>query len=237
MKSEIKDMIVPVYLGDALIFELDRETTSPSGWQETKVLVCPYCLKSTTLGRDDNDGEFQYDSFRAYFNYDELKIKDEKGFRRHVRACKIVFAENGVCNAATKKQIEIAERFARFSRRETNWDFAQFNRSMIDHGARVFVFCKDGVLKGYVVFDKRSLREIGTIYVLCDIYTFPVFRKSGIATRLIDHGIEVLKIDRDNLGISFPIREAARNIVLNAIGKYVIGVSGKTCSRFLKEEL
>lgn len=228
---ELRKDLVPVYLNNVLIFNLDEKTSSCSGWQEAKILVCPSCLKSTTLGRDNDDEKFCYDPERAYLGYYGLKIKNETGFRHHVALCKPLFAGDGVWRVITKKQEDVALRFARFSRHETQWDFAQLNSIMLRKGAKVFVFCESGILKGYVVFDRVKLKERKVLYVLCDLFVFSAFRKLGIATKLVDYGNMFLNIDRDSLGVSFPVLDAARNIVLRAAGEYIITSSGQKISK------
>lgn len=91
--------------------------------------------------------------------------------------------------------------------------------------------------KGYVAFYRLNLDQFGEIYVLWDLYTFPAFRKKGIATKLIQYGIKVLKINKDYFGVSFPVRKVAHNIVLNNAGKYILAVEGNRYQKIEKKKL
>jgi len=230
---------VPIYLGNTYVAKLDLndKRTTRSGWWETKILICPNCFKSITLGRDHENVDFLYDSHRAYFGYNELKVKSERGFKQHIKRCKPAFAGDGIWEVENEKQKEIAEKFARFSRREAGWDFPLITTESFNEGAKAFIFVDNGLPKGYVAFNRLNLDQFGEIYVLWDVYSFPAFRKKGIATKLIQYGINVLKIDKDYFGVSFPVRKVAHNIVLNNVGKYILAVEGNSYQKIEKKKL
>lgn len=215
----------PVLLGEVKAFERPNKSdygNVSTGWRETKFVICPHCLKATTLGRDSDDEEFRYDPTCIVGTFEGLVVQSEKGFKRHVRQCEPLFDDDGIWEVISDKQKLVAERFALISRRETLWNSSQIDRSSFRRGARAFILIDEGVPKAYNAFWKQDTEDFGEIYTCWDTYTFPEFRGKGYASLLLHHGINILEIDINHFPISFPVTEAAKNFTSKIAGENII---------------
>jgi len=166
-----------------------------------------------------------------------LMVSDEIEYKHHISKCKPVFSSDGNQDVKTDQQQEIAIQFAIFSKNETGKDYRSVTKKMFNEGLRAFIFVDKYHPIGFIPFKKVVLEDLREIYVVCDMFTFPKFRGRGIASDLLNFGIEQLKIDRKNIACTFPVEKSAQNIILNNAIENVIRVRGNFSRKFIKEEL
>lgn len=211
------------YIGDIQVDCLEHPPTL--GWVEAKLVYCPHCMKVILFGRDSQTDSFKFHP--SCGSRPELILVDETAFRHHVEKCPQPFPADGIHEVQTDHQKQITAKLSLIAKRECGWDSPTFAVHSFERGARAFILIRNGVPAAYVGFQKKTCNDFGELYVLWDLYTFPEFRKQGLSSSLLDHAIEVLKIDKDSFFISFPVREGAKNIVMSRVGHNVGVVRGR----------
>ncbi len=146
---------------------------------------------------------------------------------------------DGIYEAKTKNEIDIAESLSILAQMECCWESPLVTRDVIKKGVKVYLYIVDNRVKGFVAFDEfayiNNKKETIKTSSIAEVYTCPKYRLKGIAGKLIDHGIDVLKIDKNNLCVHAPVMPAAQNIILKKAGENVIIKKDNVCKIGSKE--
>ncbi len=203
---------VPVYLNGVEVYEFHELCE----YSDTKAFVCPGCFKAVTFGRDDE--AHNYVQTEPVQVFDELdRVSTLRGFAHHARRCHPAFPHDGIFEVVTDQQQYTVKQLALLSRRDGRWDFPLVDDSSFrgDVGT-VFVYVRDRVPVSYVAFRRKNVPDHGPTDIIWDLFTLPPYRRQGLATAVLNHGIEELKLDRDYLPVSLPVTEYSEKIVRNA---------------------
>jgi GNAT superfamily N-acetyltransferase len=218
---------VPTYLNGVVV----HETCEPCEYQDTKTLLCPGCLKAVTFGRDTDAHPYVNVELPGLF--DKLdRVSTPRGFSHHTRRCPPAFPLDGIARAVTEQQRYIVKQFARLSKRDAGWDFPLVDDAFFENDVgTVFVYARDRVPVSYVAFRRQEIPDIGSTYLIWDLFTLRPFRRQGVATAVLDHGIRVLQIDRASLPVSLPCTAYSKRIIQNASTNVIVDRWGHRFSR------
>lgn len=218
---------VPVYLNGVKIHEFD----TPCEYSDTKALLCPGCFKAITFGRDD-ESQIYVKTEEAEIFDDLDKVSTPRGFTHHTRHCLSPFPKEGICKVVTNQQQYSIKRLALLSKKDAHWDFALVDDSFFRDGdGIVYAYVNNGIPASYVAFLRKDIPNHGSTYVIWDLYTLMPYRRRGLATAVLDYGIEELGINREYLPVSLPLTKYSRNIIPKTSTKYLMGRGGKLYDR------
>ncbi len=144
---------------------------------------------------------------------------------------------DGIYKVLDDYEKKLAYNFSMKACSESGWDSALVHPEFFDDGIVAYYYVKEGEPVGYVAFSEEKFVE-GTYYALLEVYTKPENRNNGIASNLIDHGIDELKIDKDNFFVYVPITNLSKNIILKRINKtvYTVYDHNNLLSKLTKKE-
>lgn len=165
-----------------------------------------------------------------------LDYKTENEFKGHIQTCPPVLNPgiNRISSNSNEKSHNLIDTFSRLSKNECGWS-QQVYKSDFSYGDNVvaYVFVNEVGPVAYVAFraknfDTESLK--GRHYVLWDLFTFPKFRRQGLATTLVNHGIDDLGIDVSLFSASMPLKNNSKHIVRNIYGGRIMGCWPDSCA-------
>ncbi len=206
---------IPVYYGEKFLFYHGTNMT-----YESKILICPHCLEKVLLIKDSETDIFHYDSYHDLFlGFDtrEFELLTEDDFLIHTKKCGRRSYRDGIRQAKTDKLRNVARKMNAISIMETG-----YARMSIQPSTFFFFFDKDPV--SYIAFDPAFFLQGGS-WILKDVYTIPEFRKKGFASKLFEFAISSLKLDVNDLWVSFPISDLGKPLILKFAQGRVTAVS------------
>jgi len=224
----------------------DQEITRLSGWvfrPYNKIFICPNCFKSIHLGKYSPDDKWSYEDEDTIRCRHTLNYKTVKGFLNHVNRCETTLNQgiNRIDLRSPRINHFIVHQLANWAKKETRWDIQQvIEGDFRDDKVVAYIFKNQVGPIGYIAFRAKEfgLENIeGWRFILWDLFVFPPFRKQGIATNLLNHGIQDLGIDASLLPVSFPYRDKAKNIIKDASTDTIVACYGTQCEFIKKEEL
>lgn len=218
---------VPVYLNGINIYKLKEACE----YFDKKAFLCPGCFKAVTFGRDDESHAYVKACNVSVF--EKLKrVSTPRGFTHHTRHCQSAFPKDGICKVVTDQQQYVIKKLARLSQKDAGWDFALVDDSFFREGdGTVYTYVMNGIPLSYIAFRKEDIPNHGSVYVIWDLYTLIPYRRQGLATSILDHGIKELNVNREYLPVSFPVTNYSSNIIRNASARYLMGRGGALFSR------
>ncbi len=215
-----------------------------------KHCLCPSCFKGTTFVRRHPTEPWVWNE-EFQIGEDRLKAKDETGYRRHIALCKSPFnlGINRIDRSnATRRSAFVAGELSTWSRRDTHWDRPQMGwlhllpRKKVPRELRpiwfsyykeenvvAYVYFEGGLPVSYASFVEKTLTETGQakkIFVLADVYTFPTFRRNGIAEKLVRRGMADLGIEADSVAVTLPLLRASAGLLEKISNGKIYGLRG-----------
>ncbi len=148
--------------------------------------------------------------------------KSMADYYEHLDRCKRVFRSNwhGPEGAYVKttKQKEVAVNFGYYSMISQFLFHNPITHAGFERGEVVLIHSNDDCPEGFVAFYPVNFTENNKListYALWDMFTFPNFRRMGIATKLLKDGLYSLDIDLDYFVVNTPINHKAASIIIH----------------------
>ncbi len=213
--------------GPILTFE-DNWGYYEKGQNQMKVMVCPKCLRAIIIGRDSLQEKYYHSNQHSWIRLTNENLfeplagpKSMVEYYKHLDRCKRVFRSNwqnpeGTL-VRTAKQIEVAVNFGYYSMISQNLFHNPITHTRLERGEVVLIHSNDDCPEGYVAFYPVNFTEdnkMKSTHALWDIFTFPNFRRRGIATKLLKDGLHYLDIDLDCFVVNTPISHKAASIII-----------------------
>ena len=220
---------VPVYLNGVKIYE----SHEACDYLDKMVLLCPGCFKAVTFGRDDEAHPFEKARPVGVGELDELdRVSTKRGFAHHTRLCRPAFPQDGISKVVTDRQQTMVIQLARLSKGEQPGDFQMVDASFFKGGeGTAYVYVKDRAPISFVAFRRLDIPGLGSTHVLWFLFTLPYYRSQKLATSVLNHGIQDLKINRERLPVLLPLTEFSKNIIRNASTRSIIDDDGSVIPR------
>lgn len=229
---------VAVYLGALCV--IPKWTGIALGYTCGKLLVCPSCFNNVMLVRSGAQGPWQYDPWCQIDSVFPPKVKSERDFFSHVKICKSPFSRgiNRIDRmTASATTAQIAEELAKWSLRDPDGSWktqplgalellpankfpkgipARARALYASQDVVVYVYVNTAGPVSYAQFRKKQLHpgsKKKNFWAFWDFYTFPAFRRRGLAEQLVRKGITDLSISTSEIAISYPPSAAAKNLL------------------------
>ena len=224
---------------------------SSCDWLQAKIYACPSCFKTVLLGRDSLVEKYIFKKSKSTFSFlrgwiklihvfETENIRTEEDFKKHHTTCVDETKKDGIYKVRSLKQKKIAANFAFYSHLDQCIDSPVLDENSFTEPIEVYLYIEHNTPQGYIAFWKKDLILEGTskqVFVLWDLYTFPEFRRKGIATKLLDFGVRDLDIDTDIFTVSLPITIASAKMAVKRSTRDVLGWSAQGYIQGKKEEL
>lgn len=216
-----------------------------TGRPYNKIFICPNCFESIHLGKDSETKKWTYKEENTILYNHTLACKTEKAFKTHINKCSSILNTgiNRIDFNSDKIAHGIVDKLSKFSKNETKWDFQQVNKLDLSKKDKLiaYVFKNEVGPISFVAFRNETFILEGNktvqTYYLCDLFTFPLFRKKGIATKLIKYGIKDLNIYPFHFPVSYPLTKMSCNIVKNICENEVFAVYNKEYRIIKKDDI
>lgn len=218
---------IPVFLNKVQVHKSHQHCE----YDDTRALLCPGCLKAVTFGKDKK--AHKYVKTRPVEEFDELdRVSTCGGFAHHTRLCRPAFPQDGISKVVTDPQRYIVKKLGKLSKSNGGWTFPSVDEDFFAEGkGTVYVYVRDRAPVSYAAFHRQDIPCHGSADIIWDLYTLPPYRGRGLATSVLDHGIEELKINRECLPVSLPPSKHSKRIIWKASTKDIIDVDGTVTQR------
>ena len=222
------NVTIPVKMGEHHIMDWEAGAARPFN----VLLLCPKCSLSSHLGKYDNEDEYGYEDEDTIKCEHTLMCQSIDEYNQHIEDCDSPFTKgiNKVDSQSTPVEYQFVVDFAKWSRRDAEWDFPLVGKQDLETGKTIaFVYVNEVGPVSYIAFQSQQFKFKpikGEAFVLWDMYTYPKFRRNGIATELINCGIDDLRVDRSYIPVSYPWNEKSKGIIKNLSSDKVLAVTG-----------